>query len=115
MMVLQAAMGMESKEDWAEIMDSRLNGNCNLQELGDMANIAYKCVLPERRRRPKMRTVAQNLFKLGKKRTGDFDVNHGMPVIKEHLPEAQEFSQRQWSKPTLNGNRAMNGSGVEMV
>lgn len=59
---------MESREDWAEIMDSRLTGACNLEELGDMANIAYKCVGAEGRRRPKMRAVAQSLCNLARSR-----------------------------------------------
>jgi serine/threonine protein kinase len=83
--VHMAAVGMESREDWAEIMDSRLTGACNLDELGDMANIAYKCVGAEGRRRPKMRAVAQSLCNLGKKPSREHHVV-SMPVIREQSP-----------------------------
>jgi len=95
---MQAAMGMESKEDWAEIMDSRMNGNCNLNELGDMANIAYKCVGPEGRRRPKMRAVAQSLCNLGKKPSKEHVLS--MPVIREDPPaKARSIPKGERSKP----------------
>ncbi|KAG0584134.1 hypothetical protein M758_3G186700 [Ceratodon purpureus] len=93
-----AAMGMESKEGWAEIMDERMNGNCNIQELGDMANIAYKCVGPEGRRRPKMRAVAQSLCNLGKKPSREHVVS--MPVIREDPPSLpKSIPKGERSKP----------------
>lgn len=91
-----AAMGMESKEDWAEIMDPRMNGNCNLQELGDMANIAYKCVGPVGERRPKMRAVAQNLCNLGKRRSKEHAV---LSVIEENVPPTRSLPAGERSKP----------------
>nr|PNR49317.1 hypothetical protein PHYPA_011213 [Physcomitrium patens] len=91
-----AAMGMETKEDWAEIMDSRMSGNCNLEELGDMANIAYKCVGPMGARRPKMRAVAQNLCNLGKRRSKEQVI---MPVMKQDLPPARSLPVGERSKP----------------
>lgn len=90
-------MGMESKEGWAEIMDERMNGNCNIHELGDMANIAYKCVGPEGRRRPKMRAVAQSLCNLGKKPSKEHVVSVSMPVIREDSPKSIPRGER--SKP----------------
>lgn len=89
-------MGMESKEDWAEIMDPRMNGNCNLQELGDMANIAYKCVGPVGERRPKMRAVAQNLCNLGKRRSKEHAV---LSVIEENVPPTRSLPAGERSKP----------------
>ena len=91
-------MGMETKEGWAEIMDERMNGNCNIQELGDMANIAYKCVGPEGRRRPKMRAVAQSLCNLGKKPSREHVIS--MPVIREDPPDPpKSIPKGERSKP----------------
>lgn len=103
--VHMAAVGMESKEDWAEIMDSRMNGNCNLNELGDMANIAYKCVGPEGRRRPKMRAVAQSLCNLGKKPSREHTLS--MPAIREDpTAQARPVPPRgERSKPVRSTNK----------
>lgn len=107
-LLVQAAMGLESKEGWEEIMDSRLTGNCNIEELGAVANIAYKCVVAEGRRRPRMRSVAQSLSKLGKK----LPIGNGMclPPIEERA-----LNPGQWSSPAVNRIGQGEGNGFEMV
>ncbi|XP_076920986.1 calcium/calmodulin-regulated receptor-like kinase 1 [Bidens hawaiensis] len=56
-----AAMNTEGKGGWEEIVDSRLEGNFDEQELNDVATLAYKCVNRSPRKRPSMRDVVQAL------------------------------------------------------
>lgn len=65
---LQAAMGVEGKNGWGELLDPRLNGKCEPESLGSMASLAYKCVQRQPKTRPRMRTVAQAMSKLGRRR-----------------------------------------------
>jgi hypothetical protein len=95
-------LGVEGKEGWSELLDVRLNGKCNLDDLGIMAAVAYKCVRKSGKKRPKIRDVAQTLSKLGKKKhggSGKLDptgVNpHGLHSVAEDLKE----EGGEWSKP----------------
>ncbi|KAJ6837655.1 calcium/calmodulin-regulated receptor-like kinase 1 [Iris pallida] len=63
-----AAINAEAKEGWEEIADSRLDGNYDMDELHDMARLAYKCINPVSRKRPSMRDVVQALSLIVKKR-----------------------------------------------
>ncbi|KAK4804858.1 hypothetical protein SAY86_004675 [Trapa natans] len=56
-----AAMDNDGKIGWGEIVDSRFNGKFDLQELNDMAALAYKCINRSPRRRPSMRDIVQVL------------------------------------------------------
>ncbi|KAL2635786.1 hypothetical protein R1flu_007265 [Riccia fluitans] len=101
-----AALGVEGKEGWGELLDVRLNGKCNLDDLGTMAALAYKCVRKLGKKRPKIRDVAQTLSKLGKRR-GSNSGKHNLsdspprnlaPVI-ESDPAQVEVTAGEWSKP----------------
>ncbi|KAF5948763.1 hypothetical protein HYC85_014720 [Camellia sinensis] len=59
-----AAMNTEGKVGWEEIVDSRLDGKFDVQELNDVAALAYKCVNRAPRKRPSMRDIVQVLTKL---------------------------------------------------
>ncbi len=112
---LQAALGVEGKEGWAELLDSRLDGNCDLEDLGAMAAIAYQCVNDQPRKRPKMRSVAQTLLTLGRRQYSHLSTmpsiaESGISVCKEFHPSEQ--SKKQSSTRAI-GN--INGSSVEMV
>jgi hypothetical protein len=112
---LQAALGVEGKEGWAELLDSRLDGNCDLEDLGAMAAIAYQCVNDQPRKRPKMRLVTQTLLTLGRRQYSHLStmpsiVESGISVPKEFHP--CERSKKQSSTRAI-GN--INGSGLEMV
>ncbi|XAR67494.1 Non-specific serine/threonine protein kinase [Bertholletia excelsa] len=56
-----AAMNSEGRLGWEEIVDSRLDGKVNMQELNEVAALAYNCVNCVPRKRPSMRDVVQIL------------------------------------------------------
>eukprot|EP00249_Psilotum_nudum_P010213 c22405_g1_i1 orf=90-1361(+) len=62
-----AAMSIEGKEGWEEILDSRINGKYNAREVDAMASLANTCVNVSPNKRPRMRDIAQLLSKLGKR------------------------------------------------
>ncbi|CAN6850348.1 unnamed protein product [Brassica oleracea] len=63
-----AAMNAEEKVGWEEIVDSRLDGRFDLQEVNEVAVFAYKCVSRAPRKRPNMRDVVQVLTRVVKAR-----------------------------------------------
>ncbi|ONI13054.1 hypothetical protein PRUPE_4G200300 [Prunus persica] len=63
-----AAMNTEGKVGWEEIVDSRLNGNFHMQELNEVAALAYKCVNRAPKKRPSMRDIVQVLSRMLKMR-----------------------------------------------
>ncbi|KAI4333793.1 hypothetical protein L6164_018555 [Bauhinia variegata] len=63
-----AAMNSEGKVGWEEIIDSRLDGKFDEQELNEVAALAYKCVNRAPRKRPSMRDIVQVLTRIGKSR-----------------------------------------------
>lgn len=63
-------MNNEGKAGWEEIVDSRLEGMFNVQELNEVAALAYKCISPLPRRRPSMRDIVQVLTRILKSRHG---------------------------------------------
>ncbi|KAM7268138.1 hypothetical protein ACFE04_010304 [Oxalis oulophora] len=63
-----AAMNVEGNVGWEEIADSRLDGNFDLQELNDIAALAYKCISRSSKKRPSMRDTVQVLTRILKVR-----------------------------------------------
>ncbi|KAH7544282.1 hypothetical protein ACOSQ2_030905 [Xanthoceras sorbifolium] len=63
-----AAMNTEGKSGWEEIVDSHLDGNFDMQELNEVAALAYKCVSRAPRKRPSMRDIVQVLSRILKLR-----------------------------------------------
>ncbi|XP_073150629.1 calcium/calmodulin-regulated receptor-like kinase 1 isoform X2 [Henckelia pumila] len=63
-----AAMDTEGKVGWEEIVDPRLDGNFDVQELNEVAALAHKCVNRIPRRRPSMRDIVQVFSKIIKSR-----------------------------------------------
>ncbi|KAA3467530.1 calcium/calmodulin-regulated receptor-like kinase 1 [Gossypium australe] len=63
-----AAMSTEGKVGWEEIVDSRLDGKFDLQELNEIAALAYKCVNRFPKKRPSMRDIVQVLTRILKTR-----------------------------------------------
>ncbi|CAL4996518.1 unnamed protein product [Urochloa decumbens] len=59
-----AAINADGKTGWEEIADSRLEGAFDVEELNDMAAVAYRCVSRVSRKRPAMRDVAQALTRV---------------------------------------------------
>jgi hypothetical protein len=64
----QAAMNTEGKVGWEEIVDSRLEGKFDVQELNEVATLAYKCINRAPRKRPSMRDIVQVLSRIVKLR-----------------------------------------------
>jgi hypothetical protein len=62
----QAAINADGKTGWEEIADSRLEGAFDVEELNDMAAVAYRCVSRVSRKRPAMRDVVQALIRVAK-------------------------------------------------
>ncbi|XP_071722964.1 calcium/calmodulin-regulated receptor-like kinase 1 [Rutidosis leptorrhynchoides] len=63
-----AAMSIEGKDGWQEIADSCLDGKFDVQELNDVAALAYKCINRSPRKRPSMRDIVQVLTRIVKLR-----------------------------------------------
>ncbi|GLT77486.1 hypothetical protein SLA2020_490630 [Shorea laevis] len=63
-----AAMTTEGKVGWEEIVDSRLDGRFDVQELNEVAALAYRCVNRAPRKRPSMRDIVQVLTRILKLR-----------------------------------------------
>ncbi|CAH8363456.1 unnamed protein product [Eruca vesicaria subsp. sativa] len=63
-----AAMNAEEKVGWEEIVDSRLDGKFDLQEVNEVSAFAYKCISRAPRKRPNMRDVVQVLTRVVKVR-----------------------------------------------
>nr|BAV91470.1 protein kinase superfamily protein [Freesia alba] len=63
-----AAINAEGKAGWEEIVDPRLDGNYDMDELHDISTLAYKCINRMSRKRPSMRDVVQALSRIVKER-----------------------------------------------
>ncbi|XP_027355905.1 calcium/calmodulin-regulated receptor-like kinase 1 isoform X2 [Abrus precatorius] len=59
-----AAMNIDGKDGWEEIVDSRLDGNFDVKELNEVASLAYKCINHAPRKRPSMRDIVQVLTRI---------------------------------------------------
>ncbi|KAF8016380.1 hypothetical protein BT93_H1782 [Corymbia citriodora subsp. variegata] len=98
-----AAMNSEGKVGWEEIVDSRLEGKFDLQELNDVAALAYKCINRVPRRRPSMRDIVQVLSRLLKIRHSR---KHHRKSLSAATDEAAIDMDQQGSKtPTSNHRR----------
>ncbi|PQP92170.1 calcium/calmodulin-regulated receptor-like kinase 1 [Prunus yedoensis var. nudiflora] len=56
-----ATIDTEDKLGWQEIVDSRLDGRFNVEQLANVADLAYKCVSGLSKNRPSMRDIVQSL------------------------------------------------------
>ncbi|KAI3466196.1 hypothetical protein Pfo_022859 [Paulownia fortunei] len=63
-----AAMNTEGKVGWEELVDPRLDGKFDVEELNEVAALAHKCVNRIARRRPAMRDMVQVLSRILKSR-----------------------------------------------
>ncbi|KAI8010990.1 Calcium/calmodulin-regulated receptor-like kinase 1 [Camellia lanceoleosa] len=76
-----AAMNTEGKVGWEEMVDSRLDGKFDVQELNDMAALAYKCVNRAPRKRPSMRDIVQMLSRIPKLRHNKKQHKHSFSTM----------------------------------
>lgn len=63
-----AAINSDGRVGWEEIADFRLEGSYELEELNEVASLAYKCINRLSRKRPSMRDVVQSLSNTAKER-----------------------------------------------
>ncbi|KAF6173959.1 hypothetical protein GIB67_039910 [Kingdonia uniflora] len=61
-----AAMNVGGRTGWEEIVDSCLEGNFDVQELNDLAALAYRCINRTPWKRPSMRDIVQALCCINK-------------------------------------------------
>ncbi|XP_058091754.1 calcium/calmodulin-regulated receptor-like kinase 1 [Magnolia sinica] len=80
-----AAINTEGRVGWEEIADSRLDGKYDIQELNDMAALAYKCINPIARKRPSMRDIVQALTRIVKLRQNRKHHKHASVVSLEEV------------------------------
>ncbi|GAB4846230.1 Calcium/calmodulin-regulated receptor-like kinase 1 [Ancistrocladus abbreviatus] len=63
-----ATMNVEGGTGWEELADSRLEGKFDVQELNEVATLAYKCINRAPKKRPSMRDIVQVLSRILKSR-----------------------------------------------
>ncbi|KAE9456540.1 hypothetical protein C3L33_11623, partial [Rhododendron williamsianum] len=80
-----AAMDTEGKVGWEEIADSRLGGKFDVQELNEVAALAYKCVNRAPRKRPSMRDIVQVLSRMIKLRHERKYRRHSLPATPDEV------------------------------
>lgn len=61
-------MNTEGKVGWEEIVAYQLEGNFDVQELNEVAALAYKCINRTPSKRPSMRDIVQVLTRILKSR-----------------------------------------------
>ncbi|KAJ4843816.1 Calcium/calmodulin-regulated receptor-like kinase 1 [Turnera subulata] len=102
-----AAMNTEGKVGWEEIVDSRLDGKFDVQEVNEVAALAYKCIHRAPKKRPSMRDIVQVLTRICKLRhikkhhkksfsaTGDeVSIDIDQTEIKTPVSEVSEHHRR---------------------
>ena len=89
-------MGNGEKEEWLQILDPHLVGNCNLKEVVELALIATKCTDNEARNRPKMQDVCQALSRLGLRSSSS------MTLEFLHAPSMQNQAVNRLDKGTIS-------------
>ncbi|KAK1279638.1 hypothetical protein QJS04_geneDACA019805 [Acorus gramineus] len=60
----RGAMSTEERLGWEDIMDPRLDGKSNMQELNEMAALAHRCINESQLQRPSMREVVLSLSQI---------------------------------------------------
>ncbi|KAK1281045.1 putative leucine-rich repeat receptor-like serine/threonine-protein kinase [Acorus gramineus] len=63
-LVKLGAMSTEERLGWEDIMDPRLDGKSNMQELNEMAALAHRCINESQLQRPSMREVVLSLSQI---------------------------------------------------
>lgn len=73
-------MNTEGGTGWEEIVDARLDGKFDNEELNEVATLAYKCVNRVPKKRPSMRDIVQVLSRILKSRHGKKLQPQGTPL-----------------------------------
>ncbi|XP_034698067.1 calcium/calmodulin-regulated receptor-like kinase 1 isoform X1 [Vitis riparia] len=78
-----ATIGTEDEVGWEEIVDSSLNGKFDVEELNDIASLAYQCINHLSKKRPSMRDIVLALSRILK-------LNHSRKRHKESMSATEE-------------------------
>lgn len=62
-----AAIGGDGKPDWDEIIDSKLTDTGNLEEIRQLADVAYRCLHKTPRKRPPIADVTHAISRIGRR------------------------------------------------
>ncbi|XP_057978491.1 calcium/calmodulin-regulated receptor-like kinase 1 [Malania oleifera] len=98
-----AAMNSDGKVGWEEIVDSRLDGKYDMQELNDVAALAYKCVNRVPRKRPSMRDIVQVLSRILKLRRGRRHHKHSLSATADEV--SIDVDQSEGQVPSIDHHR----------
>ncbi|XP_059063477.1 calcium/calmodulin-regulated receptor-like kinase 1 isoform X1 [Cryptomeria japonica] len=91
-----AAISADGKAGWEEIVDARLNGKYNIEEVRSVAAIAYKCVQKNPRKRPTMRDIAQDLSRINEYRHTTNNNRETVSTVEEE--SFQDMENRELTK-----------------
>lgn len=61
---VQAVINTEGNSGWEELVDSRLEDEYDIQELNDMAALAYRCIDSSPINRPSMKEIVRELAEI---------------------------------------------------
>lgn len=78
-----------------EIVDSRLEGKFDEQELNDVAGLAYKCVKRAPRKRPSMRDIVPVLSRIVKSRHNRKQHRHSLSATPDEVTAYGDLPDRQ--------------------
>ncbi|XP_068644407.1 calcium/calmodulin-regulated receptor-like kinase 1 isoform X2 [Aristolochia californica] len=101
------ALNAEGKTGWEEIADSRLNGDYDVQELNEMAALAYRCINRSSRKRPFMRDVVQALSRIIKLRHNRKHHKPSLPITLEEVAVDMEQAEVQTPVSELQREESM--------
>ncbi|KAK6946829.1 Serine-threonine/tyrosine-protein kinase, catalytic domain [Dillenia turbinata] len=102
-MKARAAINTEGKAGWEEIVDSRLDGKFNMEELNNVAALAYRCVNRAPKKRPSMRDIVQVLSRIIKMR---HNKKHHKPSLSGTADEVSvDMNQYETETPTADHRR----------
>eukprot|EP00268_Persea_americana_P048742 TRINITY_DN5175_c0_g1_i7.p1 TRINITY_DN5175_c0_g1~~TRINITY_DN5175_c0_g1_i7.p1 ORF type:complete len:431 (-),score=95.13 TRINITY_DN5175_c0_g1_i7:402-1694(-) len=98
-----AAINIEDSVGWEEIADFHLDGKYDVQELNDMATLAYKCINHSARKRPSMRDIVQALSRIIKLRHSRKHHRKELPISVEEV--SIDIDQLETCTPTADHQR----------
>ncbi|KAF5478810.1 hypothetical protein F2P56_005340 [Juglans regia] len=108
-----AAMNTEGKVGWEEIVDSRLEGIYDVQELNEVAALAYKCINRIPRKRPSMRDIVQVLSRILKLRYNRNHHKKSLSATAEEVTIDVDQSETKTQVPEHRRDESMDSSTAD--
>ncbi|CAA7397875.1 unnamed protein product [Spirodela intermedia] len=97
-----AVTGGDGKADWDEILDKRLVGDCDMEEVQLLADIAYKCLQTIPRRRPSISEITEAILRIkvrrrrlasGQNGSSSFPAEDGPSILERIQAQQIELSK----------------------